>query len=388
MEFQLLSNNLTQHYCNKILMPENATSILQEIASAINDNIQLFEIYRDFYKNYIDSGYWTTVWEQLNIHPYIEEQFGKHASLFYLHAALERLPFTEQRYKELGISEDIFVDTLRDISTWVQNAYNLVGYYAIRNFSWIWRHLEAKLFRIGRLQYMPIAFNDNIHGFTNSRTGETLLLAGNGMELRANGDMQGVCGKEKTSDGFITTFIETDTHYIGYPISPYGKCLSNSVELSKEDWTYALQKGDYILDIHIPRDGDFSSDTLISSYATAQSFFASYFPEYQLKGMYCSTWLFTPQLQEMLPTSSKIVAFQRSFYLYPHAGSKDFAWSFVFNELLKPEHAHANSYLQKQLLEYIQSDKEVFDLKGIYLNSSGTFSEYSYMDFYDKKEAF
>lgn len=387
MEFQLLSNNLTEYYCNKILMPKDATSILQEIAYSIKENSQLFEIYQDFYTSYIDSGYWTTVWEPLNIHPYIEEQFGNHSSLFYLHAALEKLPFTEQRYKELGISQDVFVDTLRDISTWVQNAYNLVGYYTIRNFSWIWRHLEAKLFRIGRLQYMPITFNDNIYGFTNSKTSETLLLAGNGMELRANGDMQGVCGKEKTSDGFITTFIETDTHYIGHPISPYGKCLPETISLSKEEWIYALQKGDYILDIHIPRDGDFSSNTLQSSYAAAESFFTSHFPEYELKGMYCGTWLFTPQLQKILPSSSKIVAFQRSFYLYPNAGSKDFVWNFVFNELLKPEDAKPRSYLQEQLLEYVQSGKEVFDLKGIYLNSSGAFGEYSYMNFYDKKKA-
>lgn len=384
MIFQLLSNHLTEHYCNKILMPKDATTLLVSIASQILADDQLVALYNDFYLTHIDSDYWTTAWEPLSIHPYVDEKFGKHASLFYLHAALEKLPFAEKRYSELGISEEIFIETLRDISTWVTNAYNLVGYYCIRNIGWIWRHLEAKLFRLGRLQYMPIEFKDNIHSFIHKQTGETLLLCGDGMEIRANGDLQGVCHKEKTLDGFVSSFTETSSHYIGHPITPYGKGLSETLSLSKAEWTHALKKGDYILDIHIPKDGDFSITALQSSYQMAKNFFSCYFPKYNLKGMYCGTWLFTPQLQEILPTSSKIVKFQRLFYLYPHAGSKQFAWNFVFNDLVTPETATPKTYLQKQVLEYVTNERELFDLKGIYLDVSGEFGSYSYMDEYDK----
>lgn len=384
MEFQLLSNHLTQYYCDKICMPKEATDILKDIVNKTLLDPKLLEKYREFYESYLASGYWMTVWEPLKIDPYIETQFGNHASLFYLHCALERLPLTLARYKELGLDEALFTETLRDISTWVTNAYNLVGYYCIRNISWIWRHIEAKLFRIGRLQYMPIKFKEDIKCFKHQQTGNTLLLCGSDMAIRINGDMQGVCGKEQTSNGFITSFEETNTHYIGYLITPYGKCLSSQISLAKTEWEYIFGKGDYILDIHIPRDGDFSLSTIQDSYILAKDFFRTYFPEYNLKGMFCSTWLFTPQLQEILSPASKIVQFQRSFYLYPHSGSKNFLWNFVFDELTLPENAPTDTYLRQQVLAYVNEDKELFDLKGLYLDASGSFGEHSYMDIYDK----
>lgn len=383
-----MSENLTKDYCKKILMPEGATEILMNIAEKIKNDKQLFDIYTEFYSSYIDSGYWTTVWEQLNIHPYVEEVFGKHASLFYLHAALEKLPFTEKRYSELGIGQDIFAETLRDIGVWVQNAYNLVGYYCIRNFSWIWRHLEARLFRLGRMQYIAVPFKGEVKGFYNSRKNTVLLLCNSGMELRANGDMQGVCGKEKTSDGFVTEYSETEEFYIGNPVTPYGKGLREQIRLKKDEWRKVLDKGDYMLEIHIPRDGDFDLESIKNSYIQAKEFFRKHFPEIDAKGMVCHTWLFTPQLQDMLPKTSNIVKFQRQFYLYPTSGSVKFLWNFVFDELTEVKDAKPDTHLRRQVLNYLNEGKEIFDMNGIFLDIGGSFGDSSYMDRYDVDNTF
>lgn len=236
MELLLLTKELTQQYCRKILMPEGATEILMDIADKINHDPQLFEIYWEFYKSYIDSGYWTTIWEPLTIHPYVKEVIGKEASLFYLHAALQRLPLTEQKYSEKGLSQELFVETLKDIGVWVQHAFHLVGYYAIGNFSWIWRHLEAKMFRLGGMQFMATPFSGIVKGFYNIKEDAILLLCGEGMELRANGDMQGVCNQEKTTDGYVTEYQETEDYFLGHPITPIGKGIRQQVKLKKTEW--------------------------------------------------------------------------------------------------------------------------------------------------------
>jgi hypothetical protein len=386
MEFKLLSKGITEAYCKKVSMPVGATRILADMAEKIYDDKELFGVYNKFYEEYINSGYWTTVWEPLKIHPYVEETFGEHSSLFYLHAALERIPLTEQRYSELGISNEIFVDTLRDIGGWVQNAYNLVGYYSIRNFSWIWRHLEARMFRLGRLQYIVNPFKGEVKGFYNAFENKLLLLADNGMELRANGDMQGVCGKAKTDDGFVTKYEETAEFYIGNPITPYGKGKKEAVKLKKSEWQKVLEEGDYLLEIHIPRDGDFNLETIKASYVQAREFYNRYFPELDTKGMACHTWLFTPQLQDMIPESSKIVQFQRQFYLYPTSGSVNFLWKFVFNELTEQKDAKGDTYLRSQVLNFINEDKEIFDMRGVFLDVIGSFGSSSCMDKYDKEE--
>lgn len=386
MEFKPLSKDMTEAYCKKVSMPVGATKILADMTEKINHDKKLFDVYNKFYEDYINSGFWTTVWEPLKIHPYVEETFGKHASLFYLHAALERLPLTEQKYSELSISSEIFADTLRDIGVWVQNAYDLVGYYSIRNFSWIWRHLEARLFRLGRLQYMVQPFGGVVKGFYNAYESKLLLLANNGMELRANGDMQGVCGKEKTADGFVTKYEESEEFYIGNPITPYGKGIREEVKLKKSEWQKVLAEGDYLLDIHIPRDGDFSLEEIKASYVQAREFYNKYFPELNIKGMACHTWLFTPQLQDMLPKNSKIVEFQRQFYLYPTSGSVSFLWNFVFNELTEQKDAKGDTYLRSQVLNFLNEGKEIFDMCGVFLDVIGSFGSISCMDKYDREE--
>jgi hypothetical protein len=383
MEFKLLSEELTLYYCKKILMPQGAAEILVDMSAKIRNDNKLYSIYEDFYTKYIDSGYWTTVWEPLNIHPYVEEVFGNHASLFYLHSALERLPLTEKRYSELGIDEEIFVKTLSDISVWVQNAYNLVGYYCIRNFSWIWRHLEARLFRLGRLQYLAKPFGNDIKGFYNSKDNIFLLLCSSGIELRANGDMQGVCGKEKTEDGFITQYNETEEFYIGNPITPYGKGLRETIMLKKSEWQKVLDKDTCMLEIHIPRDGNFEPETIKESYKQAREFYRRHFPELDINGMMCHTWLFTPQLQEMLPHTSNIVKFQRQFYFYPTKGSVGFLWNFVFNEFTEVKDAKPDTYLRSRVLDFVKEGREIFDMSGVFLDIGGEYGQVSYMDKFD-----
>jgi len=378
MELLLLSKDLTRLYCRKILMPEGAIEILVNMINKINNDQKLFDIYMDFYRNHIVSGYWTTVWEPLTIHSYVEEVFGNEASLFYLHAALQRLPLAEQKYSERGLSEQLFVETLRDIGVWVQNAYHLVGYYAIRNFSWIWRHLEARLFRLGRMQFMETKFSGIVKGFYNAKEDTFMLLCGEGMELRANGDMQGVCNKEKTTDGFVTEYEETNDYFIGNPITPMGKGLNQQVKLKRDEWEKVLDKDDTLLEIHIPRDTAFDMESIRDSYLQAKEFYATYFPEVKYKGMVCHTWLFTPQLREMLPPSSNIVKFQQQFYLYPTAGSVSFLWKFVFNDLTEIKDAKPDTSLRKQVLNYLQEDKEIFDMKGIFLDICGDFGTVSY----------
>ncbi|ANY76186.1 hypothetical protein BBD41_28430 [Paenibacillus ihbetae] len=359
-------------------MPEGATEILVDITDKINQDPRLFEIYRDFYKSYIDSGYWTTIWEPLTIHPYVREVIGKEASLFYLHAALQRLPLTEQKYSEKGLSQELFVETLKDIGVWVQHAYQLVGYYAIGNFGWIWRHLEAKMFRLGGMQFMATPFSGVVKGFYNFKEDVLLLLCGDGLELRANGDMQGVCNKEKTTDGFVTEYLETEDYYIGHPVTSIGKGLNTQVKLEKTKWTKVLDKDDILLEVHIPRDTKFDMDSLQDTYKQAKAFYAAYFPEIEYKGMVSHSWLFTPQLQEMLPSSSNIVKFQKQFYLYPTAGSERFLWNFVFNELTEIKDAKPDTLLRKQVLRYLEEGKEIFDMNGVFLDICGDFGTVTY----------
>lgn len=55
----------------------------------------------------------------------------------------------KERYREMGISESVFRDTMSDIGIWCENNSNK----GLHNTSWIKNHLSLELFKIGRLQF-------------------------------------------------------------------------------------------------------------------------------------------------------------------------------------------------------------------------------------------
>ena len=60
---------------------------------------------------------------------------------------------TQKDYKSIGISEEIFIDTFKCFSRFVEESYELYGKYKFDRSFWLNRQLNAKLFRIGELEY-------------------------------------------------------------------------------------------------------------------------------------------------------------------------------------------------------------------------------------------
>ena len=54
-----------------------------------------------------------------------------------------------EEYRERGIPDSIFLDTMSDIKIWCENADNK----GIKNYGWLKNHLRLELFRLGRLQF-------------------------------------------------------------------------------------------------------------------------------------------------------------------------------------------------------------------------------------------
>lgn len=74
-----------------------------------------------------------------------------------LAVAIAYLEYTKAEYKRLEIPMEIFYDTIKDIAVWCENNQNK----GLKNINWIKNHLNAQLFKIGRLQYQLFTINDS-----------------------------------------------------------------------------------------------------------------------------------------------------------------------------------------------------------------------------------
>ena len=73
-----------------------------------------------------------------------------------LAAAIIAAEITYKKYKDKGIDDKVFFDTMADIGIWCKNNHN----EGLKEYNWIKNHLGFELFKIGRLQFQLFKCNN------------------------------------------------------------------------------------------------------------------------------------------------------------------------------------------------------------------------------------
>ena len=95
---------------------------------------------------------------------------AQEALVYYLYFCEEM----EAKYKEHGISEEILLDTLSDILTWVYTYRKISGKLGLEECDWLKLHLSFKLFKLGRLQFCFDTFREDCPQI-GKKTGENVI---------------------------------------------------------------------------------------------------------------------------------------------------------------------------------------------------------------------
>lgn len=76
---------------------------------------------------------------------------------------------------------------------------------------------------------------------------------------------------------------------------------------------YGIKKGDNAVDVHIPASGALDIGECRKSFAQANAFFESYFPDFHYRFFMCHSWLLDKTLKKYLKPGSNILSFQKIF---------------------------------------------------------------------------
>jgi len=74
-------------------------------------------------------------------------------------------------------------------------------------------------------------------------------------------------------------------------------------------------QGQGVLDVHIPKGGRLAPEACADSYRLAEAFYSTYFPDLEITGFTCTSWLLAPNLRHVLPAGSNILCFQNDYRL-------------------------------------------------------------------------
>ena len=79
-----------------------------------------------------------------------------------------------EKCRAIGIPEDIIVDTLRDFVTWTNTWTKLKGGLYLGELVWLNRHVDMKLFRLGRLQFCMSTAEHDVPSY-NLKEGDKVI---------------------------------------------------------------------------------------------------------------------------------------------------------------------------------------------------------------------
>lgn len=281
---------------------------------------------------------------------------------------LTGLEGTMNYYQSKGISEEVLIDTFRDVKLWIDHYHDKYGVWGLEQNHWLTNHFTGRLFKLGRLQYIAEKFNNPIRVFRCKKDNKVVAISEGGIVYRGDGQINGTCNVTDSEAGWTSFFYEDEAKIEGSPISPYGYASKETIKLNKSEWELALSKGDTVIDIHIPASGKLNRDLCKQSVLSAEEFFYSFFPEIKYKAYHCTTWLFDSQYQKILPKNSNIVQFQREFYLYPLRTSDNAVWERVFGKRLEDlASAPKDTVLRRAVIDYYEGGYRLHDAGGFIL---------------------
>lgn len=331
---------------------------LQELISAAGIISQDISCRRQF------SLLWVRIYpEQGQAEPFDLPDFSfclaKLAPLLPLLLLVAKLPDLKNHFMNRHIKEDVWLETISDIRLHLLSFHKRHGYYGLDEFWWLTLTVIGKIYRLGRLQFMPLPFKMPIEVYRHIAGDRVVALSAPGISFRRDGQVSGTNGIEADSRGFTADLRVEDNLVWGTPIDPRGRALNREICLDLNKWRKVLSRENTILDLHIPADGRLDLAACLDSFTRADDFFPRHFPEIKAPAVICKSWLLSPQIPEILYAQSNLVQFQQQLYLFPVKDGDQAFIKQIFGQYPPPEPGDRENSLQRSLRGYLDQGKRV-----------------------------
>ncbi len=195
-----------------------------------------------------------------------------------------------------------------------QSCLNQKGYWGILEWHWNMLCAGGCMFMFGVLKFVPGEFTGDYPVITDGSKYVSFI----GGEYFIGKDGELVDCEEKSIGK--TSFYEDDEKYIGNVVSPKGRVDTFPTEFSKKVWKDYLRGGTHTIEIHIPSKIQYVPETIKDAYKQAVEFFKEFYPRHEPKAIAGYSWIFSPQLEKVLPETSNILAVNRSMHVLPCTG--------------------------------------------------------------------
>lgn len=134
-----------EEFCRGIMLEEKAVEKLLKLSVDEKDYLFYKKLYYEDRERFFS---------------HIEKKENSRMLFLYCYCRLAMEDY--EKYREKNIPQRVYWDTFSDISIWCENCFNQYGEYGLQEYHWLYRHIDLKLFRLGRLQFEKTVAEKNI----------------------------------------------------------------------------------------------------------------------------------------------------------------------------------------------------------------------------------
>lgn len=258
---------------------------------------------------------------------------GEGATYDFLHIfpAIARIPDILEDFRARKVPQEVIDVTMTEYDYCVgvcEKVYNRPAFNFGR-LNWINRLLHKKLIRISRFKYdLPGKFFAGVRIYQNKQ-GDFCVLASN-VEVHESGRLLGSVGHTDATNSYVAVVTETEDAISGHAVKD-GIIQKEITSLHKEEWKLCISEEDKAIRIHIPSEGSFDRESIQAAYDDARLVMEKCYPDMEYKAFFCSSWIMSEELKQILKPTSNIVGFQKDFVKVPFRSTGTLVFSFVFN---------------------------------------------------------
>jgi len=331
-------------------------TLLFEVAQKISDDPNLWALAWHLWWLVFKSPTWTRPANQA--WPALKQPLGEDGGMFYLILTMDLHRLLGEVHPRWGFPRELTRSTALQFSCVAQNHLRGTGKHGVypQQFGWFRNYVREPYVRMGRLEYWYKGYVGGVVVFRNGATMESVALAEDGQLFDERGRAAAPGSAAGLSGCWKAKLIREDDTVTGHRVAANGRVELSESRLSLAEWSCVLEKGAPVLELHIPAGGGLSPELMADSFKQAEAFFKTVYPLAPPVAIATASWMFSPDLPEILPADSNLLKIQKHIGLYPIPASGHGALWFVFQrEPLDLATAPRQTSLQRALLAWLEA---------------------------------
>ena len=237
---------------------------------------------------------------------------------------LSSAPLIEDNCRRRGIPLSYAHDALKWLGgtfQFYQLAHGGVPGMTFSQAHWLKYHVDGKLYRIGRLEYLMHPYPEWAPLVFRAEDGRIAALCAPNLRLGADG--LAVHGGVPDSEVKVVSFVrEEGTKVIGIPLDGEGHArVAETLTVDRREFRPVAAPWDLVPSIHIPGGERMPLAAVEDSLREAFVFFRKYYHR-EVPLFVCHSWILNPAFRKFAPKGN-MAAFQRRFHCAPGMRGND-----------------------------------------------------------------